>query len=174
MRSATTTPALIPPFFQAAREVLEQELGLDAAPGPIQALDLGDLPGDDATVLVAITGDLEGTAFYRYSLPCALGIVSRIIGSPMTELDELARSGIAELGNVITGRAGVLLADQGWTCTIAPPVVVAGQAVRVHAPYRPVWQSAMSTPFGAVIVSIAVRPVRPAAAVDGVFQPERG
>ncbi|MBX6771194.1 MAG: chemotaxis protein CheX [Chloroflexi bacterium] len=174
MRSATTTPALITPFFQAAREVLEQELGLGVAPGPIQTLDLSDLPGDDATVLVAVTGDLEGTAFYRYSLPCALGIVSRIIGSPMTELDELARSGIAELGNVITGRAGVLLAEHGWSCTIAPPVVIAGQEVQVHAPYRPIWQASFTTAFGTVIASIAVRPIRPAAAVDGAFHPERG
>lgn len=173
MSSTITTPSLVAPFFHAARQVLEQELGLEVRLSPASAQPMSDLSGGDLTVLVAITGDVEGSAFYRYSIPCALGIVSRIIDTPMDEMDDLARSGIAELGNVITGRAGILLAERGWSCTIAPPVVVVGRELKVHAPHLPVWQATAETPYGAVTIDVAVREIRPSSSAPGVLRPER-
>ena len=43
------------------------------------------------------------------------------------EFDALAQSGIGELGNVITGRAAVLLAEAGFPADIAPPMLLVGR-----------------------------------------------
>jgi chemotaxis protein CheX len=61
----------------------------------------------------------------------ALGIVSRMLGQDVTEFDALAQSGIGELGNVITGRAGVLLAEAGFASNITPPALVIGKGTMI-------------------------------------------
>ena len=47
---------------------------------------------------------------------------------PFREFDRVAQSGIGELGNVITGRAGVLLSEAGYPSNITPPALVIGKA----------------------------------------------
>ena len=49
------------------------------------------------------------------------------MGQEFKEFDALAQSGIGELGNVITGRAGVLLAQAGYPSNITPPALVIGK-----------------------------------------------
>ncbi|MBV8718679.1 MAG: chemotaxis protein CheX [Chloroflexi bacterium] len=61
----------------------------------------------------------------------ALGIVSRMMGQQFEEFDALAQSGIGEVGNVITGRAGVLLSEAGYPSNITPPALVVGKGTMV-------------------------------------------
>ena len=68
---------------------------------------------------------------YSMSQETALGILSRMLGSEVGEFDAVAQSGIGELGNVITGRAGVLLADAGYPSNITPPALVIGKGTMV-------------------------------------------
>jgi chemotaxis protein CheX len=53
------------------------------------------------------------------------------MGQEFDEFDALAQSGIGELGNVITGRAGVLLAEAGYPSNITPPALVIGKGTLV-------------------------------------------
>ena len=64
---------------------------------------------------------------YRMSEATALAIVGQMMTQEFRELDALARSGIGELGNVITGRAGVLLEKAGIVADIAPPMLIVGR-----------------------------------------------
>ena len=68
---------------------------------------------------MGVTGELSGAVMYRMSEATALAIVGRMMGQKFDELDALARSGVGELGNVITGRAGVLLERAGIRADIA-------------------------------------------------------
>ena len=78
-----------------------------------------------------MTGTLSGLVLYSMSQATALGIVSKMIGQDFIEFDELAQSGIGELGNVITGRAAVLLAEAGFPSNITPPALVMGKSTMV-------------------------------------------
>ncbi len=104
------------PFIQAAREVLESELGSQAERGDLR-LQKSACTTDEVTAVVGVTGTVSGLVLYSMSQTTALGIVSRVMGRSFEELDELAQSGIGELGNVITGRAGVLLSEAGFPST---------------------------------------------------------
>jgi len=64
---------------------------------------------------------------YRMSEATALAIVGQMMSQEFKELDALARSGIGVLGNVITGRAGVLLEKAGISADIAPPMLIVGR-----------------------------------------------
>jgi chemotaxis protein CheX len=118
------------PFVQAATEVLESELGGEARRGSLR-LQKSAFTTDEITALVGVTGTVSGMVLYSMSESTALGIVSRLMGQQFDEFDAMAQSGIGELGNVITGRAGVLLSEAGYPSNITPPALVVGKGTMV-------------------------------------------
>ena len=118
------------PFIQAAREVLMAEVGGRTERGDLR-LQKSAYTTDEVTALVGVTGRVTGMVLYSMSEATARTIVSRLMGQEFFAFDELAQSGIGELGNVITGRAGVLLADAGYPSNITPPALVLGRGTMV-------------------------------------------
>jgi chemotaxis protein CheX len=116
----------INPFLQAATEVLESELGSPPKRGSID-LQRSGYTSDEVTAVVAVTGDVSGMVLFAMTEATARAMVSKMMGQDFDEFDALAQSGIAELGNVITGRAAVLLAEAGFPADIAPPMLLVGR-----------------------------------------------
>ncbi|MCI0519185.1 MAG: chemotaxis protein CheX [Chloroflexi bacterium] len=114
------------PFVEAADEVLKAECGLDAQRGNL-TLQKSALTADDITVLVSLIGDVQGVVLYGLSVQTALALVSRVMGQEFREFDSLAQSGVAELGNVITGRATVKFSQAGFSANISPPTLIQGK-----------------------------------------------
>ena len=118
------------PFIEAACEVLESELGGEAQRGEVR-LQKSAITTDEVTALVGVTGTVSGLVLYSMSLATAVALASRMMGQEFQELDALAQSGIGELGNVITGRAGVLLSEAGYPSNITPPALIVGRGTMV-------------------------------------------
>jgi chemotaxis protein CheX len=116
----------INPFVHAATEVLMSELGSKPKRGAV-GLQRSPYTSDDVTAVVAVTGDVAGVVLLSMAEETARGIVSRMMGQEFPEFDALAESGIAEIGNVITGRAAVLLAEAGFPSDLAPPMMLVGR-----------------------------------------------
>jgi chemotaxis protein CheX len=114
------------PFVEAAYEVLKTEIKVQMQRGDLK-LEKGAYTTDDLTVIISLVGDVEGIVLYSMSRGTALNIASAMLGDDLEELDGLAQSGIAELGNVITGRASVKLAQTGFQSTISPPTLLLGK-----------------------------------------------
>ena len=112
-------------FINAAVEVLRQETGEPAEAGPVKLLSSSQT-SEEVTVIIGVGGTLRGMVLLGMAERTALAIVSRMMGEPWQSFDELAQSGIAELGNVIAGRAGQGLEGAGHRVTISPPALVAG------------------------------------------------
>jgi chemotaxis protein CheX len=121
---------IINPFIQAAHEVLETELGADPERGDLHVRKSA-CTTHEVTTVVGVTGQVSGIVLYSMSLDTAIGLVSRMMGKEFTEFDAMAQSGIGELGNVITGRAGVLLSDAGYQTNITPPALVIGEGTMI-------------------------------------------
>ena len=118
------------PFVQAASEVLDSELGGEAELGPVR-LQKSAFTTNEVTAVVGVTGKVSGLVLYTMSQATAVAIASRMLGQDFAQLDPLAQSGIGELGNVITGRAGVLLSEAGYPSNITPPALVVGKGTMV-------------------------------------------
>lgn len=144
------------PFLEAAAHVLKAELGVEMNRGAI-SLAKGSLTSDEVTVLIAVIGQVQGVVFYGMSAQTGLAIVSRIMDQPFETLDPLAQSGIAELGNVISGRAAINLSQAGYQCTISPPTVVLGKGVRITTLDFGRIVVPLSTELGELVVHLAVR-----------------
>jgi chemotaxis protein CheX len=121
---------VINPFLQAASEVLEAELGSAPERGAI-GLQRSAYTSDDVTAVVAVTGDVAGMVLFAMSTPTALAMVSKMMGQDFEEFDALAQSGIAEIGNVITGRAASLLSEVGFPSELAPPMLLVGRGTMI-------------------------------------------
>ena len=66
---------------------------------------------DDLTVIIGVSGRLEGNVLYGFSEESAQSIVGVMLGEPVSTVnDELALSAIGEIGNMITGNAAARLA----------------------------------------------------------------
>ena len=122
--------AFVNPFLQAASEVLESELGGESERGELR-LHRSAVTTDEVTAIVGVTGTLMGLVLYSMNEATARAILSRAMRQDFSEFDALAQSGIGELGNVITGRAGVLLSEAGYPSNITPPAVVVGKGTMV-------------------------------------------
>ncbi len=118
------------PFVEAAGEVLQAEVGITVTRGNLM-LEKSALTSDDVTVLISLVGQVQGLVLYGCSTTTALALVSRIMGQEFKEFDSLSQSGIAELGNVITGRATIKLSQAGYESTISPPTLVQGRGIKV-------------------------------------------
>ena len=116
----------INPFLHAACEVLESELGAAPHRGSI-GLQRSAYTTDEVTAVVGVTGNVAGMVLYSMTEETARSIVAKMMGQDFPEFDALAQSGIAEIGNVITGRAAVLLAEAGFPSDLAPPMLLIGR-----------------------------------------------
>jgi chemotaxis protein CheX len=114
------------PFVEATYEVLQVETHIQVQRGPL-GLEKEPYRTDDVTVIISLIGRVEGNVFYSLSERTAIALASLIMGETFDKFDSLPQSGIAELGNVITGRASVKLAEAGYEATISTPTMLLGK-----------------------------------------------
>lgn len=115
----------IHPFIDAAREVISKETGGNVVPGKL-SLKKSCGQTNELAVLVGITGQLQGTVILMMPPLTAFSIVEHMIGEPCHELDDMVRSAIAEMTNVISGHAATRLAENGRETSVSPPTVFCG------------------------------------------------
>ena len=145
------------PFLEAASEVLDAELGGEALRGTLR-LHKTAVTTDEVTAVVGVTGTLQGLVLYSMSQATALAIVSRVMRQDFEEFDALAQSGIGELGNVITGRASVLLAEAGYPSNITPPALVIGKGTMITTLDLIRLVLPLETDFGPLEVQVVLKP----------------
>lgn len=120
----------INPFLAAAYHVLEKEIQTEVRKGDI-SIQESPLKSDEVTVLVGVTGDVQGVVMYCMSERTAKNFASAMMGEVMPVFDKLVESAIAEIGNVITGVASGMLERAGYNSTIAPPSVISGRGLMI-------------------------------------------
>ena len=112
---------------------------------------------DEVTALVGVKGMLNGLVLYSMSQATALAIVSRVMGKDFEEFDALAQSGIAEIGNVITGRAACLLSEAGFTSDLAPPMLIVGRGSMISTLDVQRLVIPIETEFGSIEIQVALK-----------------
>jgi chemotaxis protein CheX len=147
---------VINPFLRAASEVLESELGAAPSRGQI-GLHRSAYTSAEVTAVVAVTGQVAGLVLFTMAEATARAVVSKMMGQDFPEFDALAQSGIAEIGNVITGRATVLLSEAGFTSDLAPPMLMIGRGTMISTLDVQRLVIPMETEFGKIEVQVALK-----------------
>jgi len=146
----------INPFLAAATQVLESELGSPPKRGTI-GLQRSAYTSEDVTAVVGVTGSVQGMVLISMTEATARGMVSVMMGQEFHEFDALAQSGIGEIGNVITGRAAVLLAEAGFPSDLAPPMLIVGRGTMLSTLGVQRLVIPLETDFGPIAVQVALK-----------------
>jgi chemotaxis protein CheX len=144
------------PFIEAANEVLMAEVNVHVTRGNL-SLQKSAMTASDITVLISLVGQVQGVVMYGISTATALGIVSRMMGQEFEEFDNLAQSGVAELGNVVTGRATVKLSQAGYEANISPPTLIEGRDIKISTLDFSRIVVPLTTEIGDIMVHLALR-----------------
>ncbi len=114
----------INPFLESARLVIEQMVQIRPSTGQLTLKDI-QFQDHHVWIQIGITGQMNGDIVFGLSETVALRIISAMMGGfTITEIDDLGRSAISELGNMISGNASTMLYNQGVHVDITPPRVV--------------------------------------------------
>ena len=112
---------------------------------------------EDVTVLVHLVGEVNGVVMYGMPSSTGIKFVSEILGQEFSEMTSLAQSGVAELGNVISGRATVKFSQAGFEADISTPMVITGKGVQVSTLDFPRIVVPVTTNLGNMTVHLALR-----------------
>ncbi len=116
----------INPFLISAKQVMEQVCNVQIKFGKVEKTDF-KLDGDPLLIMLGITGELCGQACFVMTVELAKSIASSMMmGMPVNEFDDMARSAISELGNMIMGNAATILSNNNIMIDITPPTIITG------------------------------------------------
>ncbi|SRR5581483_4339982 len=148
---------LVQPYLQAAKDVIARETGSDVGVGKV-SLKKPPASTDEVSILIGVTGQIQGVVMLMMELRTALNIVGRITGETYRELDDLAQSAVAEMANVISGRGGIALGAAGRETTISPPAVLVGSAGgAVSTLDIPIYAIPLETSCGTIDLQVALK-----------------
>ena len=93
--------------------------------------DAADLPSCEA---VGVMGPLKGAILIGMSIDDAQQFASKMMmGMPVSDLDELAQSALAEMGNMVCANACSLFSQAGTVgLDISPPSLLVGKGAHVR------------------------------------------
>ena len=114
----------INPFLESARMVIEQMVQIRPSTGQLAIRDI-KFQDNHVWIQIGLTGQMNGDIVFGLSETVALRIISAMMGGfVITEIDDMGKSAISELGNMISGNASTMLYNQGVHVDITPPRIV--------------------------------------------------
>lgn len=123
----------INPFLQASLSIFDSMLQLKLTVGKPQLSSLS-FDGETFILQVGITGEMKGQVLLAMSVSSAMGIASKMMcGMEISQLDEMSRSALGELSNMIMGNTATLFSTQGVLIDITPPLSMLGNRLMLQA-----------------------------------------
>lgn len=121
----------INPFIEASQTVLKQVAFLDAKLGKVY-LKTSPYNSEDIIIMVGLTGKIRGQAIFSMSRELGMKIASAMMmGMQVTEFDEISKSAISEMANMIMGNTATLLYNRGINIDITPPSLLMGENMQI-------------------------------------------
>ncbi len=117
---------LLAPFVEAIANVMPQ-LGFQSVSRSGLRVAQGKVKCNGVIVDIGLIGMMQGNIFYNIDIDSAKGIASKMMmGMPVAELDDMAKSAIGELGNMLAANAAIALEGKGVQIDISPPKLITG------------------------------------------------
>ncbi len=122
---------LVNPFIESFESVMPQ-LGFSHVHRGGLKLNQQLLSFSGVMVIIGIVGALKGNAVYCIDNQNARKIASvMMMGAPVDELDDMAKSALSELTNMLTATAATSFSENGISIDISTPTLLSGENVNV-------------------------------------------
>lgn len=147
----------INPFLKASVEVLRMMAQMEFTMGK-PYLKTSPFTAENMIIVVGITGEIRGQAVISMSLEMAKTIASAMMmGMPVDEMDEMAKSALSELGNMIMGNSATLLFNQGVNIDITPPTLMMGENMSISSAQMTTLSVPLNSDNGTITFDISVK-----------------
>jgi len=121
----------INPFIEASQNVIKLATGFDMSIGKLN-MKPPAYSVSGVLIVVGIVGVIKGKAMLLINKDFACKIASAMMmGMPVPELDEISKSALAELANMILGNTATIFFKKGFSIDITPPSVIQGNDIEV-------------------------------------------
>ncbi|MFB6354915.1 MAG: chemotaxis protein CheX [bacterium] len=148
------------PFISAGTSVLRQFMpDIEIERGELEVVDQPSSPRTIA-VYIGISGDLEGRVIYEMNKVTAVNLASAMNGEDLPGFNELVRSTIQELSNIISGNASQELETNAdnKSINITPPSMIIGEETEISDSVTESFiQVPLNTNYGEILINLAVR-----------------
>ncbi|KPU43738.1 CheY-P phosphatase CheX [Oxobacter pfennigii] len=121
----------INPFIQASVSILKALCNVDVSLGKVYVKN-HPYQAEQINIIVGVVGDIKGQVCFELSKDTAKNIASAMMGGMMiAELDEISKSAISEMGNMIMGNACSVFGDKSVHIDITPPYLMTGENIEI-------------------------------------------
>ncbi|MGI6123950.1 MAG: chemotaxis protein CheX [Acetivibrionales bacterium] len=121
----------INPFIEASQSVLLMMTGEKPELGKVH-LRKAPFGSENIAVIVGLTGKIRGQVVISFTIDSALAVASAMMGGmTVTELDDISKSAISELANMIMGNTATILASRDIGIEITPPSLLMGERLMI-------------------------------------------
>lgn len=147
----------INPFIQATTGVLKTLTNIDFITGK-PYIKASPYNAKDLVIIVGITGEIRGQAVISMDLDLAKNMASMMMmGMPVEDLDELSKSALSELGNMIMGNSATLLFNSGINVDITPPTLMVGEKLSISSGSMRTVCVPLTADIGEIVLDISVK-----------------
>lgn len=120
----------INPFVEATFEIMSEVLNSPVTRGQLQMKKLGNnMKG--VTVIIGVTGTISGRIVFDMTEDTALNLAGKLNNESFSSIDDMVRSTIAEIGNMVTARAVTKLSKENLSFNFSPPTLVVGKEMTI-------------------------------------------
>ena len=121
----------INPFINVTINMVQQICNVGAKRGQIYVKSSPYI-AENVVIIIGIAGDFKGQVFFTLDEKTACSIASSMMfGMEVPALDEMSKSAIAELGNMIMGNVSTEFYNEGIKIDITPPTVLVGSDINI-------------------------------------------
>jgi chemotaxis protein CheX len=110
------------PFLMASTRILKEMCFVDTRLGKPYIKDPLFLE-DTLIIIIGFTGEIRGQVMIAFETKIACDIASRMMQMPVPVMDDISKSAICELGNMIMGNTATIFSTRGIAIDITPPTV---------------------------------------------------
>jgi len=118
------------PFIKGSMQILKTACYEDSTLGKLY-LKGSNPPGDRVIIVIGVTGDIRGQIIFNMKESVGCYLAGKMMGTNLVSLDEMSKSAISELANMIVGTTSTLLFSDKIFIDITPPSILTGINMRV-------------------------------------------
>ena len=149
----------INPFIQASQSVINTLVNAEVQLEKI-FLKTNSFSVSDVVILIGVVGRMRGQVCFELSYETAIKIASAMMGGmEVKELDELCKSAIAEMGNVILGNASTIFSKNDIHIDITPPTVLTGDKIQISNKTKTIGIPLNVVGFGKININVTAEEI---------------
>lgn len=121
----------INPFIESSQSIINMTTGLSPAVGEVHVKQ-APYKGNNTVIFIGLTGQIHGSVTFSLKNELACKLASSMMGGmPVPELDDMGKSAISELCNMILGNTASVFYKNDIAIDITPPTIFTGSNIEL-------------------------------------------